>query len=129
MFTIRSYKLIGFRLTPKQLIQMIFYANTANKFLYKFPVYDIEQEVCSYYNDFSIKELSIVALCFFKAQKPIRYQGLIKQMYTSVINDITNIHNKELTSFLKVLYQFIIVKILNQYILCNNSSFDYLNIL
>ncbi|VVC42713.1 RAP domain [Cinara cedri] len=90
------------RLTPNQLIQMIFYANYARKFSHKLPMYEIEQEVSSYYNDFNIKELSLVALCFFKTEMTIRNQELVKQMYNSVINEITNIEVVQLTTFLKI---------------------------
>lgn len=72
-------------------------------------MYDIEQELFLYYNDFNIQELSIVALCFFKTNMPIRNQDLVKKLYTSVINEITTITSNELSSFLKVLDQFIIL--------------------
>lgn len=81
---------------------MMFYANTSRKFLPTLPMYDIEQELCSYYNDFSIKELGIIALGFFKSQTPIRNQELVKNLYISVINNITNINSLELAAFLKV---------------------------
>lgn len=91
-----------FRLTPKQLVQMMFYANTSRKFLPILPMYEIEQEISSYYNDFNIKELGIVSLGFFKTQTPIRNQELIKKLYSSVINEIENINSIDLASFLKV---------------------------
>lgn len=72
-------------------------------------MYDIEQELLLYYNDFNIKELGIAALCFFKTNMTIRNQDLVKKLYTSVINEITNITSSELSSFLKVLVQFIIL--------------------
>ncbi|XP_025194261.1 FAST kinase domain-containing protein 5, mitochondrial [Melanaphis sacchari] len=90
------------RLTPKQLVQMMFYANTSRKFLPTLPMYDIEQEICSYYNDFSIRELGIVSLGFFKTQTPIRNQELVKNLYNSVIKDISNINSIELAAFLKI---------------------------
>jgi len=82
---------------------MMFYANTSRKFLPTLPMYDIEQEICSYYNDFNIKELGIVALGFFKTQTPIRNQELVKNLYNSVIKEIVNINSIELAAFLKVL--------------------------
>lgn len=90
-------------MTPKQLVQMMFYANTSRKFLPTLPMYDIEQEICSYYNDFNIKELGIVSLGFFKTQTPIRNQELVKNLYNSVIKEIANINSLELAAFLKVL--------------------------
>ncbi|XP_001948198.2 FAST kinase domain-containing protein 5, mitochondrial [Acyrthosiphon pisum] len=90
------------RLTPKQLVQMMFYANTSRKFLPTLPMYDIEQEICSYYNDFNIKELGIMSLGFFKTQTPIRNQELVKNLYNSVIKDIENINSIELAAFLKI---------------------------
>lgn len=65
-------------------------------------MYDIEQEICSYYNDFNIKELGIVALGFFKTQTPIRNQELVQKLYSSVTNDIDKIKSVELAAFLKV---------------------------
>lgn len=82
---------------------MMFYANTSRKFLPTLPMYDIEQEICSYYNDFNIKELGIVSLGFFKTQTPIRNQELVKNLYNSVIKEIANINSIELAAFLKVL--------------------------
>ncbi|XP_022161768.1 FAST kinase domain-containing protein 5, mitochondrial isoform X2 [Myzus persicae] len=90
------------RLTPKQLVQMMFYANTSRKFLPTLPMYDIEQEICSYYNDFNIKELGIVSLGFFKTQTPIRNRELVKNLYNSVIKEISNINSIELAAFLKI---------------------------
>lgn len=80
----------------------MFYANTSRKFLPTLPMYDIEQEICSYYNDFNIKELAIVSLGFFKTQTPIRNQELVRNMYHSVINEISNIPSIEMAAFLKV---------------------------
>lgn len=85
---------------------MMFYANTSRKFLPTLPMYDIEQEICSYYNDFNIKELGIVSLGFFKTQTPIRNQELVKNLYNSVIREIVNINSLELAAFLKVLKHF-----------------------
>lgn len=65
-------------------------------------MYDIEQHICSYYNEFNIKELGIVSLGFFKTQAPIKSQELINNLYTSVIDQITNIDSYELAAFLKV---------------------------
>lgn len=90
-------------MTPKQLVQMMFYANTSRKFLPTLPMYDIEQEICAYYNDFNINELGIVSLGFFKTQTPIRNQELVKNLYNSVIKEIANINSIELAAFLKVL--------------------------
>lgn len=89
-------------MTPKQLVQTMFYANTNRKFFPTLPMYDIEQEICSYYNDFNIRELGIVSLGFFKTQTPIRSQELVRNMYKSVINEIHNINSIELAAFLKV---------------------------
>lgn len=87
----------------------MFYANTSRKFLPTLPMYDIEQEICSYYNDFSIKELGIVSLGFFKTQTPIRNRELVKNLYNSVIKEIVNINSLELAAFLKVLKNFLII--------------------
>lgn len=81
---------------------MMFYANTSRKFLPILPMYEIEQEINSYYNDFNVKELGIVSLGFFKTQTPIRNQELIKKLYVSVINEIENINSIDLAAFLKV---------------------------
>jgi len=88
---------------------MMFYANTSRKFLPTLPMYDIEQEICSYYNDFSIKELGIVSLGFFKTQTPIRNQELVRNLYISVIKEIVNINSIELAAFLKVLKNSLII--------------------
>jgi len=87
----------------------MFYANTSRKFLPTLPMYDIEQEICSYYNDFNIKELVIVSLGFFKTQTPIRNQELVKNLYNSVIKEIANINSLELAAFLKVLKNSLII--------------------
>jgi len=88
---------------------MMFYANTSRKFLPTLPMYDIEQEICSYYNDFNIKELGIVSLGFFKTQTPIRNQQLVKNLYNSVIKEIVHINSIELAAFLKVLQNSLII--------------------
>lgn len=102
-----------FRLTPKQLVQMMFYANTSRKFSPTISMFDIEQEICSYYNDFNIKELGIVALGFFKTQTPIRNQELVSKLYNSVTNDIDKIKSVELAAFLKVFKHFKIMNIIS----------------
>lgn len=93
---------LNFRLTPKQLVQMMFYANTSRKYLPTLPMYDIEQEICTYYNDFNIRELGIVSLGFFKTQTPIRNQELVRNLYNSVNNKINEISSIDLAAFLKV---------------------------
>ncbi|VVC42712.1 Hypothetical protein CINCED_3A008452 [Cinara cedri] len=92
-----------FRLTPKQLVQMMFYANASRKFSPSLPMYDIEQHICSNYNEFNIKELGIISLGFFKTQTHIQSQELVKNLYTSIINQIININSYELAAFLKIL--------------------------
>lgn len=81
---------------------MMFYANTSRKFSPSIPMYDIEQEMCTYYNDFNVKELGIISLGFFKTETPIRNQELVKNLYISVINNISNINSIDLAAFLKV---------------------------
>lgn len=81
----------------------MFYANTSRKFLPILPLYDIEQEICAYYDDYNINELGIVCLGFFKSQTPIRNQQLIGKLFNSVIKNISNINSIELAAFLKVL--------------------------
>lgn len=72
-------------------------------------MYEIEHEICSYYNDLDIKELGIVALGFFKTQTPIRNQELVKKLYSSVIHDIDKLKSVELAAFLKVFKHFTII--------------------
>lgn len=67
-------------------------------------MYDIEQEIFSCYNDFNIKELCIVSLGFFKTQTPIRNQEIVRNLYNSVIGEISNISSMELAAFLKVTF-------------------------
>lgn len=68
-------------------------------------MYDIEHEICSSYDEFTVKELGILCLGFFKTQTPIRDQGLVKKLYDSVISEIANINSMNLAAFLKVFLQ------------------------
>jgi len=81
----------------------MFYANTSRKFVPTLPMYDIEEEIYTCYNEFNIKELGIVSLGFFKSQTPIRNQDLISKMYGSLIKEINNVNSIELAAFLKVI--------------------------
>ncbi|XP_050533494.1 uncharacterized protein LOC126901202 [Daktulosphaira vitifoliae] len=90
------------RLTPKQLVQMMFYANTSRKFTQSLPMFDIEHELNSYFDDFTIKELGIIALGFFKTQTPIRNLELIDKIYSAVLSNFNNINSIELAAFLKI---------------------------
>ncbi|XP_050428140.1 FAST kinase domain-containing protein 5, mitochondrial [Adelges cooleyi] len=90
------------RLTPKQLVQMMFYANTSRKFISTLPMYDIEHELNSYFDDFNVKELGIIALGFFKTQTPIRNPDIIEKMYSSVLSNMSQINSVELAAFLKI---------------------------
>lgn len=116
--SIKSINLIYFRLTPKQLVQTMFYANINRRFLLKLPMYDIEHEIFSHYDEFTVKELGILSLGFFKTQTPIRNQELVKKLYGSVISEISNINSLNLAAFLKVFLQIELIKMnrkLNEY--------------
>lgn len=80
----------------------MFYANTSRKFIPSLPMFDIEHELNLYFDEFTIKELGIIALGFFKTQTPIRNLELIDKIYTAVLSNINNINSIELAAFLKV---------------------------
>jgi len=65
-------------------------------------MYDIEQAILSVYDEFTIRELGIVSLGFFKTQTPIRSQELVHSLYKSLLNELLNIRSIELAAFLKV---------------------------
>lgn len=89
-------------MTPKQLVQTMFYCNLVRKPLIN--MIDIEKRYLQIINKLSIDEIAIMSIGFFKTQHKIQNKILIYEIYERLIKDIKTIRNIGLVSIIKVIY-------------------------
>lgn len=89
------------KLTPKNLIQLMFFVNIKRKSALN--MYEVEVILEQHLNDLSINELAIVAMGFFKSKTKIRNSALLKIIINRLICDINEVDNISLAALLKLI--------------------------
>lgn len=91
------------KLTSSQLVQCMFYINVRRKFPPHISVYDFEYSLQNCLDQLTLDELGILAMGFFKSEKPIRSQTLLTELMRRIINSVDTIHEITLAALLKVI--------------------------
>ncbi|KAJ8682885.1 hypothetical protein QAD02_018677 [Eretmocerus hayati] len=103
-FITKSLRKVGYKITSmskEQLLQFAFLVSAsrwAEVNLYNLE-YTVEQKV----DEFSIDELAIITLAFFKKETPIRSKDFLKKMMQTLQNNISTVSDFGLVSLLQIL--------------------------
>lgn len=89
------------KLTPKNLIQLMFLVNIKRKSALN--MYEVEVILEQHLNDLSINELGIIAMGFFKSKTKIRNSALLKVIINRLICEINEVDNVSLAALLKLI--------------------------
>lgn len=89
------------RLSPTNLVQLMFYANaTRNR---STDMYNLEYRLESCIEELDIQELAIISLGFFKTQTPIRSCNLLIKMMERTMAEMETIDSISLAALLKII--------------------------
>lgn len=88
-------------LTSSQLVQVLFYIGIVRRATIGFHFLEVELE--NRLSDFSVNELSIMSMGFFKSQTPIRSMSLVTAIVHRVIENKKDLHEISLAALLKVI--------------------------
>lgn len=91
------------KLTPAQLVQCVFYINIRRKFPPRISVYDFEYSLAKCLDQLTVDELGILAMGFFKSEKPITSQTLLTELIRRIMSSVDTIHEITLAALLKVI--------------------------
>lgn len=91
------------KLTASQLVQCMFYINIRRKFPSHISVYDFEYSLQNCLDQLTLDDLGILAMGFFKSEKPIRSQTLLSDLLRRIINSVDTIHEITLAALMKVI--------------------------
>ncbi|KAF9801854.1 hypothetical protein SFRURICE_009707 [Spodoptera frugiperda] len=88
-------------LTPAQLVPTLFFIGIWRKS--PFDMHNLEVEINKKYSQFTIDELSIMSMGYFKSKTPIRDPELVQKMIDTVIENSKTIHEVSLAALLKLI--------------------------
>ncbi|XP_046816800.1 uncharacterized protein LOC124423282 [Vespa crabro] len=89
------------KLTSKNLVQLMFFVNIKRKT--PLNMYEVEVILEEHLNDFSINELGIIAMGFFKSKTKIRNATFLKAIINRLICEINKVDNISLAALLKLI--------------------------
>lgn len=88
------------QLTPNQLVQTIFFIGIMRKA--PSDIHSLELHFNKHFETFSIDEVAIMSMGFFKSKTPIRSMELISKISDRIIEESKNIHEVTLAALLKI---------------------------
>ncbi|KAJ8726965.1 hypothetical protein PYW08_015362 [Mythimna loreyi] len=89
------------QLTPGQIVQTMFFIGVWRNS--PFDIHNLEVEVYQRYSSFTVDDLAIMSMGFFKSKTPVRNMDLILKMINTVIANSKTIHEVSLAALLKVI--------------------------
>nr|XP_050850124.1 FAST kinase domain-containing protein 5, mitochondrial isoform X1 [Vespula vulgaris] len=89
------------KLTPKNLVQLMFFVNINRKT--PLNMYEVEVILEEHLNDLSINELGIIAMGFFKSKTKIKNPKLIKAIINRLICEINKADDITISALLKLI--------------------------
>lgn len=89
------------QLTPAQLVQTLFFVGILRKSPHD--IYLMELQVEKHFNMFTVDDLAIISMGFFKSKTLIRSPELLSKIIDKVIENSSTIHEVSLAALLKVL--------------------------
>lgn len=91
------------RFTPSQLIQTLFYMNTARRISPATSMFEFEHMLEQHVDKLSLEELGVAATGFFKSKNRIKSISLLINIIDRIINNIDNIPDITLAALVKVI--------------------------
>ncbi|KOB73408.1 FAST kinase domain-containing protein 5 [Operophtera brumata] len=88
-------------LTRKQLVQTMFFVGIQRKSPHD--VHNLEVHLSNNFTQFSVDELAIMSMGFFKSRTPIRSVELVKNIMLKIMENPKDIHEVSLAALLKVI--------------------------
>lgn len=89
------------QLTPNQLVQTMFFVGIMRKS--PFDVHNLEVQISKLFREFTIDELAIISMGFFKSKTPIRDMEIISRIISKMIEIPKDIHEVSLAALLKII--------------------------
>ncbi|XP_075972857.1 FAST kinase domain-containing protein 5, mitochondrial [Anticarsia gemmatalis] len=88
-------------LTPGQLVQALFFIGVWRKS--PFDMHNLEIQLKNIFSEFSIDDLAIMSMGFFKSKTPIRDMDLVLSIIDAIIANVKDIHEVSLAALLKLI--------------------------
>lgn len=88
-------------LTPEQLVQTMFFVGVQRKSPHD--IHNLEVFISKNFSKFSVDEIAIMSMGFFKSRIPIRSVELVKQIIEKIMENPKNIHEVSLAALLKII--------------------------
>ncbi|CAB3224935.1 unnamed protein product [Arctia plantaginis] len=89
------------QLTPGQLVQTLFLVGIIRKA--PFDMHNLEIRLNEHFSKFTVEDLAIMSMGFFKSKTPIRDRDLVLKIIDSVIDNAKTIHEVSLAALLKLI--------------------------
>jgi hypothetical protein len=89
------------QLTPSELVQTMFFISTIRKA--PFDIHNLELHLANNFGEYSLDELAVMSMGYFKSKTPIRNPDLIIQIIKKIISDGKDIHEVSLAALLKII--------------------------
>ncbi|KAJ8724989.1 hypothetical protein PYW07_015947 [Mythimna separata] len=89
------------QLTPGQIVQTMFFIGVWRKS--PFDMHNLEIEINQKYSLFTVDDIAIMCMGFFKSKTPVRNMDLILKMIDTVIANSKTIHEVSLAALLKLI--------------------------
>lgn len=89
------------KLNANQLVQTLFYMNVIRKPFEN--MFEIEHQIGVLIDEFSMDELAVISMAFFKTQSKIHNSRILSQIIDLILANLSIIHEITLCSFMKIL--------------------------
>lgn len=88
-------------LTPEQLVQTMFFVGIQRQSPHD--VHNLEVQFSNTFSNYSLDELAIISMGFFKSKTPIRCGELTNNIITKIMDNPKDIHEVSLAALLKII--------------------------
>lgn len=89
------------QLSPGQLVQTIFFIGVWRQ--QPFDIHNLELQLDNCFNEFSVDDLAIMSMGFFKSKTPIRSMELVSKFADKIIENSRDIHEISLAALVKII--------------------------
>ncbi|CAK1578318.1 unnamed protein product [Parnassius mnemosyne] len=89
------------KLTPAQLVKTMFFIGVQRKS--PKDIHNLEVCITDHFDKFTVDELAIISMGFFKSKTPIRNMELVTNLANKIIDNSTSIHEISLAALLKII--------------------------
>ena len=97
------YSLLIHEMNAQQLVEFSFFLNLNRSFPTKLNHRNFENQLLLSFNDFSLNEIGVISMAFFKCQKEIRNPALLEQLISAVKDNAATIDDITLAAMLKLI--------------------------